>query len=462
MLKEIIKVSELSSKLKEIIEDNISLRNIIVEGELSNCRIYKNICFYFCLKDEHSLVNGIFFDLKNYDPNQIKDGAKVHVYCSINFYEKNGNIQIRANKIINIGQGLVFEKRRKIYEELDKMNVFDLSHKKKIPFFPLNFAIICGKNAAAETDIRKCFERRWPIAKTTYFYSVVQGENASKDIINNLKKVDEMNFDVIVLARGGGSVEDLQCFDDKNLALTIFDLKTFIVTGIGHERDKPIACFVSDLNASTPTAAIEQTTPNLEDIILELGNYSFKLNKIMNNILNKSIIKNISLQKRMDRFVEQFNFRYHDIKEKSKMLYFNLLKAVNLNLNIVSKKRNYINIKYENMLLSKKDLVRKYCVTNDKNFKILLQNKDILLKKYQQRLNFNFKNRIEKLKMSLNKYNNLLSTYNSDKILNKGYSLTYLNKKIIKDIKKVQIGDKVTIKLCNGQIVAKIEEIKDE
>lgn len=462
MLKEIIKVSELSNQLKEIIEGDFSLKNIIVEGELSNCRMYKNICLYFCLKDEYSLVNGIFFDLKNYDSLQIKDGAKVHVYCSVNFYEKNGNIQIKANKIVNIGQGLVFERRRKIYEELDKMNIFDQSHKKKIPLFPLNIAIICGKDAAAETDIKRCFERRWPIAKTTYFYSIVQGENAPKDIIKNIKLIDEMNFDAIVLARGGGSVEDLQCFDDKNLALTIFELKTFIVTGIGHERDKPIACFVSDLNASTPTAAIEQITPNLEDVIIDIGNYSFKLNKLFNNILNSNIIRINLLQKRINKFTDSFNYKYQYVKEKNKVLHISFLKKINEKLNFVSNKSNYLSIKYESILLKESERIKNYRLKNYNNFKKILCNKENSLLENKRRMNLSFKNKTNKINNLVKSYNKLLMAYNPDVILNKGYSLIYSDDVLIKNVKQVSINEKLMIKMKNGKIIVKTEEILDE
>ena len=165
------------------------------------------------------------------------------------------------------GAGDLFARYEELKKRLSEAGKFDPAH--KIPLsvkYPEKVAVLVGEASAAMSDIRITFSRRWPLTKVDFYPVLVQGESAPTDIMDRLQKVDAMGYDAIILARGGGSFEDLFCFNDENLINTIYDLKTFIVTGIGHEQDFTLADFAADLRAATPTAAVELITPNISDV----------------------------------------------------------------------------------------------------------------------------------------------------------------------------------------------------
>ena len=218
----------------------------------------------------------------NFEP---KEGMKVLVGGSIRVYETGGTYQIYVEEMQEDGIGNLYLEYEKLKKKLDIEGLFDAKYKKKIPVYPKRIGIVTAPTGAAVKDILSTIKRRYPICETYLFPCLVQGATAPQDIVSSLKKADNYQLDVIIVGRGGGSFEDLNCFNDETVARTIFHCSTPIISAVGHEIDFTIADFVADLRAPTPTGAAEMAVPNLIDVISLLTQYKIRLNE---SILKKT------------------------------------------------------------------------------------------------------------------------------------------------------------------------------
>ncbi len=263
-----LSVSTLLRYLKNKLDTDEKLQKISVSGEISNYHRHFSGHLYFTLKDEYAAISCVMFKSAavslRFEP---KNGDKVLVYANTSIFESSGQLQLYVLKMEQKGAGDLFARYEELKKHLSEAGKFDPAH--KIPLsvkYPDKVAVLVGEASAAMSDIRITFSRRWPLTKVDFYPVLVQGESAPADIMDRLQKVDAMGYDAIILARGGGSFEDLFCFNDENLINTIYDLKTFIITGIGHEQDFTLADFAADLRAATPTASVELITPNISDV----------------------------------------------------------------------------------------------------------------------------------------------------------------------------------------------------
>lgn len=350
-------VTQVNKYIKNLINNDIILNDIFVEAEISNFKNHSSGHFYFTLKDENSSINAIMFKL--YSDNIVfnpKNGIKVIVYGNISIYEKTGQYQLYVKIMEPSGKGslyLAFEQlKSKLYEE----GLFDNSNKKSIPVYPKCIAVITSPTGAAVRDIINISKRRNNKIKLTIIPALVQGDEASLSIVKAIKTANEWGKpDLIILGRGGGSIEDLWAFNEEIVARAIFKSKIPIISAVGHETDYTISDFVSDLRAPTPSAAAELAVPKLDDINKLLNNILIDLNRnilikinkrkdLLNNILNDKMFKN-PLKKVFDTqiYVEDIeNKIYKSIKtklEKYRFLFINLSDSLeNLSpVNIVKK-----------------------------------------------------------------------------------------------------------------------------
>lgn len=285
----VFNVTEINQLIKDVFESSPYFKNISIKGEISNWK-GRNISghIYFSLKDNQSTIKCVMFKYDAlYLKEDIKDGDKVTLYGSISVYTPSGSYQFIVKRIEKEGLGDILLRKKLLIEKLDKEGLFYIEHKKEIPEFPNKIGIIVGKNSAAAKDLEFNISRRWPLAKITFYYSLVQGELASKDIISKLEIADNDNNDVLILARGGGSIEDLSAFDDESLARFVYALKTPLISAVGHEINKSIVDLVSDKYASTPTGAAEIAVPNKEEILDDLNQEQNYINSLVLNYYNK-------------------------------------------------------------------------------------------------------------------------------------------------------------------------------
>lgn len=256
-------VTQLNTYVRCIMEEDVVLKSVFVAGEVSNFKNhYKTGHFYFTLKDENAAVKAVMF--RTYSSRlrfAPEDGMRVICRARASVYERDGAYQLYVEDMQPDGSGslsLAFEQlKRKLFAE----GLFDEKYKKPIPKYPETIAVVTSPTGAALQDILNILSRRWPIARVIVVPSGVQGENAESQLVLGIKKADTLSADTIIIGRGGGSVEDLWCFNSEALARAIFDCKTPVISAVGHETDFTICDFVADLRAPTPSAAAENASP---------------------------------------------------------------------------------------------------------------------------------------------------------------------------------------------------------
>ncbi|WP_124099110.1 exodeoxyribonuclease VII large subunit [Ruminococcus sp. Marseille-P6503] len=289
----ILSVSQLNKYVQFKIKSDLKLRGITVKGEVSNFSLhYKSGHAYFSLKDESSVVKCVMFSgsaqkLK-FTP---ENGMKALVSGNLEVYERDGVYQIIVSDMQPLGIGAVYTGIEQVKEKLKSRGVFDQSVKKPVPFFPRKIAVVTSLTGAALQDILNILSRRFPICSVLICPAQVQGGQAADSICAALNKADSCGADTIILARGGGSSEDLMPFNTEAVAMAIFSCKTPLISAVGHETDTTLADYAADLRTPTPSAAAEQATPDISVLFSALSSMRFNLdNAIRKCISDKSVI----------------------------------------------------------------------------------------------------------------------------------------------------------------------------
>jgi exodeoxyribonuclease VII, large subunit len=414
-------ISTINRYLKDQFDRNDHLRSVFLKGEISNFKGHTTGHLYFSLKDETSKINAIMFSRSaaklTFKPI---DGTKVLVMGRISVYEATGSYQIYVDDMQEDGVGNLHIAFEKLKEQLSKEGLFNSKYKKPIPKYPARIGIVTAPTGAAIKDILSTLKRRYPVCETILFPSLVQGEYAAPDIVRNIKRAENHNLDLLIVGRGGGSIEDLWAFNEEIVARAIFECSIPIISAVGHEVDFTIADFVADYRAPTPTGAAEMAVPN----IIELKNYINQL-KIR---LSEGMRKKVNYQKLyMDSIKNSYVIKSPMIIFDARRQKLDLLLS-DLNESIV----NYID--------NKKD-----SINNFKNSYIIKNPNNLYEKKKT-----GFINLIEKLEL-----------VNPLGVLKRGYSVSYIGDTVLSSIKKIKDNDNVNIRLYDGMITAKVEKIEE-
>ena len=292
MNKNVYKVQQLNNYIGNMFAQDFMLKNISVEGEVSNCKYHSSGHIYFSLKDEKGLIKCIMFKGKRVGLDFImKDGDWVVVTGSVEVFERDGVYQLYAKEIEHGGDGDLFLKFNALKEELEEMGMFAQEYKRSIPKYVRTLGVVTASTGAAIRDIQNIVTRRNPKVRVILYPALVQGEGAKESIVNGINVLEQIGVDVMIVGRGGGSLEDLWAFNERIVAETIFNCSVPIISAVGHETDFTIADFVADLRAPTPSAGAELAICQYSDIISELEKYNDELNQKLgykiNNILYK-------------------------------------------------------------------------------------------------------------------------------------------------------------------------------
>ena len=405
-------VSSLLRYLKARLDNDSNIQKIYVVGEISNYHRHFSGHLYFTLKDEKAAVNCVMFKSAaaslSFEP---KTGDKVVVYANTSIFEASGQLQLYVLKMNPQGLGDLYARYEALKKKLTQEGKFDEQHKIELEKIYLEkVAVLVGDRSAAMSDIRICFSRRWPLCRVDYFPVLVQGPDAPKDIISRLREVDDKGYDAIILARGGGSFEDLFCFNDEELVNAIYDLKTFIVTGIGHEQDFSLADFAADLRAATPTAAVELITPDLADVMDLIESYEESLKT--------------SLYDSYERRQMEFDYLYSRL------------------------------IGYRSRFSAIQNRIDSMTAIMEKDVSHMLERKSSIIDQYMSSLALRLNFRLNEAKLSYKRLNTLLEAYSSENVLKRGYTMVLQNDRVIKS--KAELKDEeFELKFHDGMIKAR-------
>ena len=414
-------ITALTKYLKYKFDSDDNLRQIFLKGEISNLKFHTTGHLYFSLKDETSKINAIMFNTSArrlvFKPT---DGMNVLVTGRISVYEATGNYQIYVDDMVEDGVGNLYVAFEQLKERLSKEGLFDEIHKKKLPKIPSKIGIITASTGAAIRDILSTIKRRFPLCETYLYPVLVQGKDAAPDIVNKIKRADAAGLDLIILGRGGGSIEDLWAFNEEIVARAIFAAETPIISAVGHEVDFTIADFVADLRAPTPTGAAEMAVPNITDVISSINHLSIRCNEALFGKIN---ILKIALD----------NIKSNYILNNPVIMYENKKQVID---NILEKIKTLVFYKISNYSMK---------LDHIKNNYILMHPQELYSKKI-----LNLEKTITKLEL-----------LNPLTILKRGYTLTYQNDKMIKSIKDINKNSDLKIKLIDGNVKVKVVEVEE-
>lgn len=391
-----ITVTSLNKYIKFKLDNDEHLNQVFLRGEISNFKDHTRGHYYFTLKDENSRINAIMFATSTKNVKFMPtDGMKVLVTGRVSVYEATGAYQIYVEEMLEDGIGNLYIAFEQLKNKLMLEGLFDPAHKKEIPKMPSSIGIITAPTGAAIKDILSTIKRRWPLAKTFLFPALVQGEGAKEAIVEALNQANNfMELDLLIIGRGGGSIEDLWAFNEEMVARAIYASKIPIISAVGHEIDFTIADLVADLRAPTPTGAAEMAVPDINNVQDYLKQVKIRLLKTITNKvnINKEILLRLT-----NSYILKNPINIYQIKEQT----------------------------FDNIL--------------DK-----LHNNMLRIFEHKSHEYGNIYSKLEVL--------------NPDLTLKRGYSITKLNNKIITSIKEINKADQLSITVTDGIIKTKVVE----
>lgn len=410
MNKEYLTVSQLTKYIKYKLDNDVNLREVYLKGEISNFKAHTRGHFYFTIKDEGSRINAVMFASS---ASKVKftpeDGMKILVTGRISVYEATGGYQIYVNEMMEDGVGNLYVAFEQLKKKLASEGLFDDRYKKVIPKIPERVGVITAPTGAAIRDIISTINRRFPLTEVILLPSLVQGEIAKEDIVRQIKRAENYNLDVLIVGRGGGSIEDLWAFNEEIVARAIFECPIPVISAVGHEIDFTIADFVADLRAPTPTGAAEVAVPNKTDVINYINQLSLRSRKAVGNILELK-------KKRLD------NIRGNYI--------------LNNPLDLYSAKIQKLDYLTESLVKNYKNIIDKEKIKlNNIKTRPLFSNPLVILDKTKQ-----------KYALLLGK----LDALSPLKTLERGYGIIKLNEKAVTSIKDLKKDDLINIELKDG------------
>ena len=286
-MKNAYSVGQVNRYVKNMFTQDFFLQKIYVKGEVSNCKYHTSGHIYFSLKDETGTLSCVMFaGHRRGLAFSMKDGDKVIVGGSVDVYERDGRYQLYAKEITLEGAGALYERYLALKQELEEMGMFAGEYKQPIPKFIRRLGVVTAPTGAAVQDIRNISYRRNPYLQIILYPALVQGAGAAESIVKGIRMLDGLNVDVIIVGRGGGSIEDLWAFNEEIVARAIFECRTPVISAVGHETDFTIADFVADLRAPTPSAAAELAVDDYRSVVESVSAYRQRMYRAMSTRLD--------------------------------------------------------------------------------------------------------------------------------------------------------------------------------
>lgn len=414
-------VTQVNSYIKNMFSQDFLLRRLSVKGEVSNCKYHTSGHIYFTLKDKGGTLAAVMFASQRRGLGfRLEEGQQVVVKGTVDVYERDGKYQLYAQEIELAGRGDLYMKFEKLLRELEEMGMFDAQYKRPIPRYAKTVGIVTAPTGAAVRDIINISKRRNPYVQLVLYPALVQGEGAKDSIVEGIRTLDAMGLDVLIVGRGGGSIEDLWAFNEEEVARAIFACNTPVISAVGHETDVTISDYVADLRAPTPSAAAELAVFDYGQFLAELEARKRKLDREMGFFLDS-----VRGRLKQDELKIRLYHPQHLINEKRQRL---------------ADIEEYLNRR----LMTE--------IENDK--RRIEQQKDLLARLMERRLDSD--------KKRLAVISGTMWGLSPLKKLSQGYGfVTDESGERLASVKQAPVGSKIHVQVADGKLTANVEESKE-
>lgn len=440
-----LSVQALTSYLKRKFDVDPYLQRVWVIGEISNYRFRPNGHQYFNLKDDKARISAVMYKgAFNKIPFKMEEGMKVLAVGRVTLYEPTGQYQLTIDSMEPDGVGALYQALEQLKQKFKEAGLFDLP-KKSLPVFPKKIAVITSPTGAVIRDILTTIKRRFPIVEVTVFPTRVQGKEAAGEIVSAFNKVDQHvdEFDTVILARGGGSIEDLWCFNEEVVAQAIIACRLPVISSIGHETDTTLADLVADMRAATPTAAAELAVPVLTDLLDRLLNSQQRLILAISQKINL-------MRKQLERSSESYVLKQPD----------RLYQAYMQQLDISMQRLDTYQERYFEQLNYRLNYLMQGLNSQHPNqrLKQLQQVNDNLSLQLNQQIKAFMQQKSQHLKHQVH----LLDAYSPLKSMSRGYALVEHEGELVRSVKQLEVGKALSIQFSDGQVAAEIKQIDEQ
>ncbi len=461
---DILTVRELTKYIKNLLESDSKLSNLFVRGEISNLRKQSSGHIYFSLKDEETQIKCVFFRRANENLDfELEDGMKIIIRGEIEVYQPRGEYSIIVEEVHPDGLGALHLAFTQLKKKLEKEGLFSMEHKKQIPKFPKIIGLVTSPSGAVLQDILKVIKKRYPLVRIILFPTIVQGKKSASQIVESISLANNFpDLDVIIIGRGGGSLEDLWSFNEEIVARAIFESEVPIISAVGHETDFTIADFVADKRAPTPSVAAEIAVPDIEEIYKQIGYLKKRGAKSVYHKLKlyKSHLEQIKSKFIFKKPLEIVYKNYRQLDQTTRTLNNSISQIIQ------EKKEGLRIVESDIVALSPKAMLKSYKTELKqiekspffkKPKKLLLNNRrEINQKAYE--LKNNIKKIIYAKKKEIEIIESKIIALNPKAILKRGYSIVMNKNKILINSSDVKKGDEINVILHRGKINAKVKE----
>jgi exodeoxyribonuclease VII large subunit len=442
--KQYVTITALTKYIKRKFDADPHLQDMYVKGEISNFKQHSSGHMYFTLKDEKARILAVMFSSFNKSIKfRPENGMKVLVKGDITVYEQSGQYQMYIKEMQPDGIGDLYLAFEQLKEKLLKQGLFSKEYKKPLPKYPQTVGVITSPTGAAIRDILTTLKRRYPIANIMVIPALVQGEQGAASIVKAIEQANQsQEIDVLIVGRGGGSIEELWSFNEEIVARAIFASRIPIISAVGHETDTTIADYVADLRAPTPTGAAELAVPHIDELIERVLT---RQTRIIRKIKEKI---NVQAQ-RYDRLSKSYAFKY------PQRLYEQKVEQVDKSTELLQRAAQALFLnRNEGYIRTKRRLERN-------NLNMLLQTSVLQQTKTEKALNRAFANLLLAKKKEHQRVNVALDALSPLKIMDRGYSLVYNeDDHLVKSTEQIRLNDNIKIKLVDGSITCEVLEIE--
>lgn len=433
---QIFSVEQVNNILRGLIETNVG--TIWIKGEISNFKPHSSGHFYFSLKDSKAQISAMMFRGHNsklkFKPH---DGLEVIVRGKITVYEPRGTYSIACEMMEPVGAGALQKQFEQLRDKLKTEGLFDAARKQPIPTYPKTVAIVTSPTGAAIQDILNIMNRRARGVQVIVVPAIVQGAAAAPSLVEAFKKAEAIKPDVIIIGRGGGSIEDMWCFNDEKLARTIAESKVPVISAVGHEIDFTICDFVADLRAPTPSAAAELVAKSSVEIINKLE----QLERLLR----------LAIQRRLQHKQQSLLLQAKRLVDPKKKLQDLFIRNDDLYSRMDLAMTNYLAHARRDIQLLRSRLVSP---------KQVIEIKKVSLQQRQQKLSNSLTKNLTQFKFRVESAMALLDSLSPLRVVDRGYSITTKGKDVVKSVKQVKVGDLLAIKVADGTIETEVKNIK--